>query len=91
MNTAKHIVFWSEDTNERCYSKALDGLDSTAKSSCKLSLLKNLQFCFVSFKCQVSAATNENLWHENKLPARYTIVSVDESHRKLKVVISKYL
>jgi len=61
INTAKHIVFWFEDTNERCYSKALDGLDSTAKSSYKLSLLKNLYFCFVSFKCQVSAAKSENL------------------------------
>jgi len=91
MNTAKHIVFWFQDTNERCYSKALDGLDSTAKSSYKLSLLKNLYFCLVSFKCQGSPATSENLWRKNKLPVRYTIVTVDESHRKLTVVISKYL
>jgi hypothetical protein len=44
MNTAKHIVFWFEDTNERCYSKALDGLNPTAKSSYKLSLQKKSVF-----------------------------------------------
>jgi hypothetical protein len=44
MNTAEHIVFWFEDTNERCYSKALDGFDSTAKSSYKLTLLKKSVF-----------------------------------------------
>jgi hypothetical protein len=44
MNTAKNIVFWFEDTNERRYSKALDGLDSTAKSSYKLSLLNKSVF-----------------------------------------------
>jgi hypothetical protein len=39
-NTVKHTVFWFQYTNEHCYSKVLDGLDSTAKSSYKLSLLK---------------------------------------------------
>ena len=55
INTVKHIVFWFDDTNERCYSKALDGLDSTAKSSSKLTLLKKISIfasCPLNAKCQ---------------------------------------